>query len=154
MDNFSPPLRGIGREAATRASRSIIVLLTFGLLILIGVVIWKVYKGSQAAGKVAGDALGDQIISQQTGIPKARLNVVKSVNKLLQNGYHSYWLYTDIDEEAWIVALNQLIAEAEARLVCQYYLEDTGRSLRADLNSAFDQTEKAQVKAVVYNALT
>jgi hypothetical protein len=116
-------------------------------------IIWKTYKSAKSGATVLGEKAGELIVSEQTGIPTARIQICKEVAESLHKDHFYYWLDYAVDEEAWINALNRLETAAETVLMCQYFREKNGRSVRSIAYDDFSAKERSRVKQIVWNNL-
>lgn len=125
------------------------------VVVLIAKFIYGIYKAGKTATAAAGDAAANALLAQKTGIQLVRIVTIRSIAAELEQGYHKYWFGgVNIDEEAWISSLNKL-AEAREVIVCsELYKEITGRSLKSDLNSAFDSSDKNKLKSFIIGNLS
>jgi hypothetical protein len=125
-------------------------VLIFVVVILVAMLLWKLYGASKTASNAAGNAAGNVILANATGIQTVRIVAIRSVVEDLVTGYKKYWFgAVDIDEDGWIIALNKLAESKEVAVCSSMYKESTGRSLRADLQSAFDNSDRAKLKSFI-----
>lgn len=125
------------------------------VVVIIAKFLYGLWKASNTGAKIAGDAAANGILATKTGIKLVRIVAIRGIVGELVQGYKKYWFGTvDIDEDAWISSLNKL-AEAREVIVCsELYKEVTGRSLKSDMESAFDSSDKAKLKSFIIGNIT
>ncbi len=106
-------------------------------IILIIYVISKAYSAYKSGLNAAGDIVGQQIITQQTGVVAARQSVCKAVAEDVRAAitcvpFTNYILYANSDSVA--TALNRLLSTEEASLTSTYFKQNNGVSLLSQLN--------------------
>lgn len=139
----------VAQKATTKAGDIITGIIVFVVVIFVIVAVWKVYKGARAAAGAVGDTLGDAIIANANSMPVQRVQLCREVANDLVNNIGPWYTFYNIDEEAWISALNRLETAVEAKLVSRFFKEQESDGLRSKVNGAFSTSEKARVKQVV-----
>lgn len=125
------------------------------LIVVIVMVVWKVYKSVKAGTNAVGEELSDVIVSEQTGIPAARIEVCKQVVEDLYNSYKSLLGMYNVDEDAWINALNRLAEAREVALVSQIWRQKTSfKTLKTMVDESFSASERQKLKPFVITNLS
>jgi hypothetical protein len=154
MSTKMPTLMPVG---GTVTSVAVIIryLVILFVIIIVAMLVMKIYKAAKSGSEAAGNAAANTILASKTGIQLVRIIAIRSIVEELKTGYQKYWFGgVNIDEEAWIVALNK-IAESKEVVVCSsMYKEGTGRSLKADLESAFDNSDRKKLKSFILGNLS
>jgi hypothetical protein len=147
-----------GRNSVGKVNDTLQMVLTIAIVAVVGLIIWNIIKAAKAGSKLIGDAIGDQIVQQQTGIPVARQNQIRQLASDAhaaiygEKGFFGYIQITE-DEDAFIRAVNELRTTAEVKLFSQYYKNINGKSARADSNEYLDRSERARINNLVLQNL-
>jgi hypothetical protein len=143
-------------DDVTRRAKMIFILL---IVILICIFIYRVYKGAKSGATAIGDAMGDELLAAQTGVPVTRIKWLRDQAARLNEAVTKYnwWSSwdlsngTNIDEDAWIQILVQLQTVNECIIISNFYRElktKTGNGLKTDVDEAFNAKEKARIQRV------
>lgn len=149
---------GAGQTAVGKVNDTLQIILTIAIVAVVGIIIWNVVKAAKAGSKLIGDAIGSQIVQQQTGIPVARQNQIKQLAEDAHaaiygvKGFFGYWQATE-DEDAFIKAVNDLKTATEAKLFSQYYKNINGKSARNDANGFLSTSERARINNIILQNL-
>ena len=114
------------------------IVIVMVILVVIAIIL-KIVKAVQTAGALAGEQLGKLIVQQQTGVQVARQGVCKEIATTCENAIDWvpfmtstwYWAYGD----QIVPALNQVTSDDEMKLVCLYFMQDRGISLKSVVDS-------------------
>ncbi|WP_416437903.1 hypothetical protein [Phnomibacter sp. MR] len=128
------------------------------IVLIVGTVLYRVYKAINAGAQVVGDGLGGVVVENQTGIPVARQGVLRIA---AQDAHRAIWgekvlglwLSPTEDEDAFIEAANRAVTAAEAKLMAQYYKTIAGASMLADAKKYLNSTEQSRITPVVFTNL-
>lgn len=135
-------------RAGVKQNKTVYTLVVVGIIILIVVIIYNVYKSIKVAANVTGQAIGNQTIAIQTGIPVARVIYIRSeANRLWRDGVKSYYLIPGkyYNEAMFIKVINDMVSNKEVMLLDQLYTEQGGERLIDSINASFDTTEKKRL---------
>jgi hypothetical protein len=149
---------GAGQTAVGKVNDTLQIILTIAIVVVIGIIIWNIVKGLKAGGKLVGDAIGGAITAQQTGIPVARQNFIRSlvadiesnVTRVPLTGW-KVW----VSDTGVIEALNKLVTGLEAKLLSEYYKQETGESLRKEIvfGGYFTEDSRKKINNIILNAI-
>lgn len=130
------------------------------ILVVVALVAKKVFAAIQAGAGAAGSLLGDQVLSQQTGIPASRITYLR---KLADDAHaaiwgerkkpwthpisfwFSEWDRIDENEGFFILAFNDCTTAQEAALASQFYKQIGGHSAKEDANKYLSASERKQI---------
>ena len=110
------------------------IVIVLVILVVIAI-IYKIVQAVQTAGSLAGEQLGKIIIQQQTGVQVARQGVCKQIAIACENAIDwlpfttSTWYWAAGDQ--MVAALNQVTSDDEMKLVCLYFMQDRGITLKS-----------------------
>lgn len=122
------------------------------VVLVVCLVVYQLYKTIKGASNVVGDALGVKILSDQTGISPARINTCKEVADKVYKALYKYYGGMAEDEEAVIVALNQLREAKEAAYCSVYYHQTYDKGLKADMQY-LSTSEQARITPIILHNL-
>lgn len=138
--------------AVTSTIRIILIVL---VVVIVGGVLWRIYKSVNDGAQAVGDSLGSVVVANQTGVPVARQAVLRTAAQdahraIWGEKVFGVWFSPTEDEDAFIEATNRAVSAAEAKLLSQYYKSIAGASMLADAKEYLSNTEQSRITAVVF----
>ena len=113
-------------------------VLIIAIIIVVVVMATKIYKGLKAAGKALGEELGDEALSLQTGVPKARITICRDIAEEANRAMYRIWftnIIFAIDDDVLVRACNRVVSAAEAGMVSTFFKEAHSDSLKDTIES-------------------
>ncbi|MFB6458022.1 hypothetical protein ACE38W_22310 [Chitinophaga sp. Hz27] len=131
----------------------------------IAFVIYKVYKGINAAGDAVSSIAELETLAKTSNVSTERIAVCKDVAEKCEKAiwnFHDAFGFLPIsdysigeDEDAVIANLNRLNTVQEAALTSQFYAQKAkGHSLLADVRKYLNAGEQAQINPTVINSIS
>ena len=147
--------KGLTKVVGGKETDPMINALTWVIIVLTVVVGFTVYKSLKAGAGSAAKALGNQAVSVQTGVPAERVALLRSLAETMwKDGVTNYWLTYNFNEDLFIRSLNACVNATEEVIQTGWYNEESGRSIRSDVNSSFSEGEKRRLKGFILSSLT
>lgn len=142
----------LGLDKTFKSSSNFVFWGVFSVVIVY--VLYKLYKGGQEAGKIANEIMYQagviNSISQQTGIPKERLNQLDSYAKQVAEKLNRHKTQSELvsiakpdDEKEAVRILNKVTSPIEATTLSMFFVENHSRggdSLREVINDELGST--------------
>lgn len=149
---------GGAQSSVAKVNDTLQIILTIAIVVVVGIIIWNIVRAAKAGSKLIGNAIGDKIVEAQTGIPVARQQFIRGLVAEVESSV------TRVPLAGWIVwvadggvveALNKLTTAAEAKLLSEYYKQETGNSLRRDIvfGGYFVEASRKKINSVILNAI-
>ena len=127
---------------------TISTVITIALIILIIAVVIKVYKALKTSSNVAGQAIGNEVISVKTGIKTDRVVYIRSeATRLWEKGVWSVFWVRNYNEEMFINVINEMASAKEVVLLDQLYQEQSGERLKDAIDASFNATDRSKVNS-------
>jgi hypothetical protein len=141
-------------SATSTVKSNINYILTIIGVVIIIIIIYNIYKAAKTGSNIIGQGIGNQILSQQTGVHPTRINYLRQLatdlwDNAVSRPWYAAFLVRDYDEQKFIDALNSCMDGREAKLLSQFYKQASGESLRQAVNSSFSAANKAKVNSEI-----
>ena len=132
-------------------------VLTLIIVVVILFIFWQVYKLVKNGLNKAGNAIQNENLSSQApqgqSLNATQIAQIRLQAKTLWNEGVTNYLFYDFDEDMFISIINSQPNGYAVELLSRFYQDESGRSLRADVDSCLNSSEIQRISKYYSNLI-